>query len=68
MHVTLSTDLTLQLNTQSRQLVGLARLRYRYLPGSDLFFVYQENIDYEGGLDSQRSFIVKLAYRYDSLL
>lgn len=34
-------DLVGQLNTQADQWLGLARLRWRWLPGSDLFLVYR---------------------------
>ncbi|MDH5675940.1 MAG: carbohydrate binding family 9 domain-containing protein [Myxococcales bacterium] len=63
----LSADLTLQLNTQSERGVVLLRMRYRYLPGSDLFLVYQENLDYADRLRSDRSLIVKATYRYDAM-
>ena len=64
----LSVDLTLQLNTSQKRGVGLLRMRYRYLPGSDIFLVYQEDLDYEGDLQSERSVILKAAYRYDDTL
>ena len=34
-------DLVGQLNTQTEQWLGLARLRWRWMPGSDLFLVYR---------------------------
>ncbi|MDD9947644.1 MAG: DUF5916 domain-containing protein [Myxococcales bacterium] len=64
----LSADVTLQLNTSERAGLGLFRLRYRYLPGSDVFLVYQENLDYSDGTQSDRRVIVKLAYRHDDML
>ena len=40
-NVTTQLDLVGQLNTQTDQWLGLARLRWRWLPGSDLFLVYR---------------------------
>ena len=40
-NVTTQIDLVGQLNTQTEQWLGLARLRWRWLPGSDLFLVYR---------------------------
>jgi hypothetical protein len=66
----LSQDLIFQLNTVTRQMVAQARLRWRYLPGSDLFIVYQETISYQDPdqLSSERSFTLKASYRYDTVL
>ncbi len=65
-----SQDLIFQLNTVTRQLVAQARLRWRYLPGSDLFVVYQETISYANPdrLSGERSFTLKASYRYDTVL
>ena len=60
--------MTLQANTQSEELVGLLRLRYRYVPGSDIFLIYQENASYSPRLSSERSVILKIVYRYDTLV
>ncbi|HEX2676246.1 MAG TPA: DUF5916 domain-containing protein [Polyangiales bacterium] len=63
------TDLVFQLNTQTDQALGMLRLRYRYAPGSDLFLVYQEQVDYAGSkVESDRRIIFKAAYRYDAML
>ena len=40
-NVSTQIDLVGQLNTQTEQWMGLARLRWRWLPGSDLFLVYR---------------------------
>lgn len=64
----LSIDLTLQLNTRDKAGLGLLRVRYRYLPGSDIFLVYQEDLDYDGELESDRRLIIKIAYRHDDVL
>lgn len=40
-NTTLQVDLVGQLNTQTSQAVGLARLRWRWAAGSDLFLVYK---------------------------
>lgn len=60
-------DLIFQVNTVAEQAVGLARLRWRYLPGSDLFFVYREIINY-GDLSSSRTATLKLNYWFDVIL
>ncbi len=61
-------DAVFQLNTKTDQAVAMLRLRYRYLPGSDMFLVYQENVDYAGKLESDRRVILKASYRYDTVL
>lgn len=62
-------DLIGQTNTVQDRATFLGRLRWRYLPGSDLFVVYRENLDYgEDTLRSERSLTVKLGFRYDTLL
>jgi hypothetical protein len=65
---TLSADLTGQLNTQSKQALGLLRIRYRYMPGSDVFLVYQETHDYDDASSVDRRLIFKITYRYDAVL
>lgn len=65
----LQLDVIGQTNTVQDQASILGRFRWRYLPGSDLFVVYRENIDYSGErVESQRSLTVKFGYRYDALL
>ncbi|MBV71301.1 MAG: hypothetical protein CMH52_08120 [Myxococcales bacterium] len=47
----------------------LSRIRWRYLPGSDLFIVYQEDIKHTDSLESQdRRFVFKLTYWWDAVL
>jgi len=66
----LTTDLTVQLNTQTETAFGQLRARYRYMPGSDIFVVYQEQLGYgeQPKAARQYSAAIKLAYRYDSVL
>lgn len=66
---TLSLDLNVQLNTLDQAVGGLLKLRWRYLPGSDLFVVYRERINYaRDGPPGERSVALKLVYRYDLVL
>lgn len=66
---TVQLDLIGQANTVAEEGAGLARFRWRYLPGSDLFVVYRENLrQVDGAFTSERSLTVKLGYRYDALL
>ena len=46
------------------------RVRWRYLPGSDLFLVYRETYPYgdAAGDEAERRITAKLVYRYDLLL
>jgi len=60
-------DLVGQVNTVAERFIGMARLRWRYLPGSDLFLVYRESLDY-GEQTSERRLTLKLSYRYDAVL
>ncbi|HJL00324.1 MAG TPA: DUF5916 domain-containing protein [Polyangiaceae bacterium LLY-WYZ-15_(1-7)] len=66
---TLQMDGVFQINNVAGSLVTLARLRWRYVPGSDLFVVYREQRPYGGGtVERERRLTVKLTYRYDALL
>jgi hypothetical protein len=67
MLLTLSTDLYVrglaQWNSQRHVVGGNLLLGYRYLPGSDLFIVYNHLLDTEGSLHQlDRSVQLKLAY------
>lgn len=64
----LTSDAIVQVNTIGEVGTGLFRVRWRYLPGSDLFFVSRYQLDY--GEDRRHRFdlTVKLQYRYDLLL
>ncbi len=71
-----------QSNSVEGRLTGLVRLRWRYLPGSDLFLVYRENVACSGfflcgdddpdvsrdEVEPFRSVTLKLNYRFDALL
>ena len=48
-------DLVGQLNTQADRWMGLARLRWRWAPGSDLFLVYRLKSVFEEGTPSTMS-------------
>ena len=62
-------DLIGQLNTVEERTTALVRVRWRYLPGSDLFFVYRETIPYgDSEVEPGRSLTLKLNYRFDTLL
>ena len=62
-------DLIGQANTFEERITGLVRVRWRYLPGSDLFFVYRETVPYDDSdIDANRSLTMKLNYRFDALL
>jgi hypothetical protein len=62
-------DLIGRLDGRSESAVAQARLRWRYLPGSDLFVVWREDIAYAGGaIVLERSITVKTAFRFDLAL
>ncbi len=65
---TLVIDLIARLNDEDKTATGMLRVRYRYATGSDVFLVYREDIDYENGLESERSIALKIAHRFDLLL
>lgn len=58
-------DIIAQANTTAEQAVALVRLRWRYWPGSDLFFVYRELMDFEGGYSGDRTVALKISHRFD---
>ena len=70
-------DVVGQLNTQAKQWLGLARLRWRWSPGSDLFLVYrlkttEEELDPSTGGGSkwrldQQQIMFKIVWRTDVL-
>ena len=62
----LSADFAFQLNDVDRTTVALTRLRWRYLPGSDLFFVYRHAVDFDG--NDEASVTAKLTFRLDAVL
>jgi hypothetical protein len=61
-------DLVFQLNDVADSAVALARVRWRYQPGSDVFLVYREDIPLESARDNTRSLVLKLSYRFESAL
>lgn len=66
---TLVVDLIGQGNTDAEIATGLLRVRWRYLPGSDLFLVYREQLDFSGPrIQSDRSATLKVGYRFDVVL
>jgi hypothetical protein len=65
---TVTGTLTFQVNTVAEEAVGLARLGWRYIPGSELFLVYQQTVDYAGPPTSDHRVALKMNYRYDTAL
>ncbi|MEM9863739.1 MAG: DUF5916 domain-containing protein, partial [Myxococcota bacterium] len=65
---TLQLDGSMQINTAAQATVALLRLRWRYLPGSDLFIVYREERGYGESDELERRLILKATYRWDALL
>ncbi|MEO1480883.1 MAG: DUF5916 domain-containing protein [Myxococcota bacterium] len=65
-------DVTGQWNTQNDQVALLSRIRWRFLPGSDLFVVYRDRYGEDAtGIFEEgqaRSLIIKAALRSDVLL
>lgn len=64
----LSAELNFQVNDVADRAVGLLRVRWRYLPGSDLFVVYREDLDLLDLGASERSLTLKLTYRFETVL
>jgi len=61
-------DLIFQLNNIDEEAVALARIRWRFLPGSDAFLVYREDIPLDAPHESTRAITLKVAYRFDATL
>jgi hypothetical protein len=62
-------DLVGQGNSVTERLIGMGRLRWRYLPGSDLFLVYRADVDLSQAEPAlEQRVTLKLAYRYDAVL
>ena len=67
--VNLQFDGVFQLNDVEQTTVALFRIRWRYVPGSDLFVVYRERRPYGGSeVELERRATLKLTFRYDALL
>lgn len=64
----LSAELNFQVNNVADRAVGLLRVRWRYLPGSDLFLVYREDLDLAELGASARSLTLKMTYRFETVL
>ena len=62
----LALDVLFRVNDVAETTAGLARLRWRYLPGSDLFVVYRQDLDFRGNLVA--TLTLKATFRYDLLL
>jgi len=62
-------DLIARVDAESRTAILMARIRWRFAPGSDLFLVWREDMTYEPTLTSlERSLTAKVSYRIDGLL
>ena len=62
-------DLIGQLNTVSDTAIAMLRIRWRFLPGSDLFVVWRETLDVAGPIVSQeRSVTLKASLRIDLVI
>lgn len=66
----LATDFVFQMNNIAKLAVAYARLRWRFHPGSDIFLVYREDLDFSGEQLSSinRSVTLKASYRFDFVL
>ncbi len=62
---TLSLDGIAQVNTGDERLNTLVRVRWRYLPGSDLFLVYRQVDDRADASGDERSLTLKVTWRTD---
>lgn len=62
-------DLLGRVNSDTESAIGMLRLRYRYLPGSDLFLVWREDVSWAfGNVVSERTITLKTTLRFDALL
>ena len=61
-------DVIGQANSTADEATVLVRLRWRYVPGSDLFFVYREFLKFGDAPSSDRTLAFKMTYRFDLLL
>jgi hypothetical protein len=64
----LTTDAVVQVNTIGQVATGLLRVRWRYLPGSDIFLVSRYQLDYGDERRQRFELTAKIQYRYDLLL
>lgn len=62
----LQIDLVGRVNGESERGTGMLRVRWRYAPGSDLFFVWREDFQWAGGnVLFEHQITVKTTYRFD---
>jgi hypothetical protein len=62
-------DLVGRLDGRSERAIAMARLRWRYMPGSDLYVVWRENVEYAmGQVVLERTVTLKTTFRFDLLL
>ncbi len=69
----LAFDWVVQLNDQRRETTSLLRMRWRYLPGSDIFFVYRHDVPYDcygetAPCETAVALTLKASFRFDALL
>lgn len=70
LNANLSSDFVVQVNNVAKLAIAYARIRWRFHPGSDLFLVYREDLDFSGDALASvaRSLTLKASYRFDALL
>lgn len=62
-------DLLSRLDGASERATAMARLRWRYLPGSDLFVVWREDVAFAmGQVTVERTVTIKTTFRFDLLI
>jgi hypothetical protein len=58
-----------RVDSESARATAMLRLRWRYRPGSDLFAVWREDLEWPAGqLRSERTVTVETTLRFDALL
>jgi len=65
---TLFVDLISQFDNVRDSAILFSRLKWRYLPGSDIFLVYREDVPLSDQAISGRSLTLKANYRFDAAL
>ena len=61
-------DLIARLDGRNERAIAMARLRWRYLPGSDLYVVWREDLDFQlGQVVLERTITIKTTFRFDFL-
>ena len=63
-------DLIGRVDGENDRGTALARIRWRYAPGSDLFIVWREELDWSltGQVHVEHQVTFKMTYRFDLLL